>query len=64
METGVVKWFDPERGYGFISQDGGEEIFVHHSAVIMDKPLESGQDVQFEIVQGRKGTEAANVKIY
>jgi cold shock protein len=48
METGVVKWFDPRIGFGFIAQDGGEDIFVHHSAVQMEKKLESGQEVQFE----------------
>jgi cold shock protein len=64
VETGIVKWFDPNLGFGFIAQDGGEDIFVHHKAVAMDKQLEGGQEVQFEIVQGRKGNEAANVKIF
>lgn len=64
METGIVKWFDPKLGFGFISQDGGEDIFVHHTAVAMDKQLEGGQEVQFEIVEGRKGPQAANVKTY
>lgn len=64
METGVVKWFDPEKGFGFIAQDGGEDVFVHHSAVSMDKQLEAGQEVKFEIVSGRKGPQAANVTIY
>ncbi|SKA91141.1 cold-shock DNA-binding protein family [Clostridium sp. USBA 49] len=64
METGIVKWFNPEKGYGFISQDGGDDIFVHYTAVKMDKQLEAGNEVQFEIVQGRKGPQAANVKIY
>lgn len=64
METGIVKWFDPKLGFGFISQDGGEDIFVHHTAVAMDKQLEGGQEVQFEIVEGRKGPQAANVKTH
>lgn len=64
METGVVKWFDPRIGFGFIAQDGGEDVFVHHSQVLMEKQLESGQEVQFELVEGKKGPMAANVKIY
>lgn len=64
MVTGVVKWFDPKIGFGFIAQDEGEDVFVHHSAVQMDKQLEAGQEVQFEIVEGKKGPMAGNVNIY
>ncbi|MCM8709505.1 cold-shock protein [Clostridium sp. SYSU_GA19001] len=64
MQTGIVKWFDPRLGFGFIAQDGGEDIFVHHSGIAMDEQLEGGQEVQFEIVEGKKGPMAANVKRY
>ena len=63
MKTGTVKWFNAEKGYGFISIDGEDDVFVHYSAIKVDgfKTLEEGQQVQFEIVQGGKGPQAANV---
>jgi len=65
MATGRVKWFDDRKGYGFIEQeDGGQDVFVHFSALEGEgyKTLEEGQSVQFDIVQGEKGPQAANVK--
>ena len=63
MPTGRVKWFNAGKGYGFLEQDGGEDVFVHFSAIEGDgfKPLTAGQEVNFEIVQGAKGKQAANV---
>ena len=63
MKTGTVKWFNAEKGYGFISIDGEDDVFVHYSAIKAEgfKTLEEGQQVQFEIVQGGKGPQAANV---
>jgi len=63
MEKGTVKWFNSEKGYGFISRENGDDVFVHFSAITMDgfKTLEEGQAVQFEIVQGDKGPQATNV---
>lgn len=63
MEKGTVKWFNAEKGYGFISRENGDDVFVHFSAIAMDgfKTLEEGQSVQFEIVQGEKGPQATNV---
>ncbi len=63
MMQGKVKWFNSEKGFGFIEVDGGEDVFVHFSAIQTDgfKTLEDGQDVQFDIVQGDKGPQAANV---
>ncbi|MFZ5967966.1 MAG: cold-shock protein [Bacillota bacterium] len=63
MEKGTVKWFNGEKGYGFISRENGEDVFVHFSAITMDgyKTLEEGQAVEFEVVQGEKGPQATNV---
>jgi len=64
MAVGTVKWFNAEKGYGFISVEGGKDVFVHYSAINMDgyRTLQEGQRVQFDIVDGRKGPQAANVK--
>jgi len=63
MATGKVKWFNDAKGYGFIEQEGGEDVFVHFSAIQMDgfKTLAEGQAVQFEVKTGDKGLHAANV---
>lgn len=63
MEKGTVKWFNNEKGYGFISRENGEDVFVHFSAINVDgyKSLEEGQAVEFEVVQGEKGPQATNV---
>ncbi|AJC73310.1 MULTISPECIES: cold-shock protein [Thermotogaceae] len=63
MYNGTVKWFDSKKGYGFITRDNGEDVFVHFSAIKVDgfKTLREGQKVQFEIQQGSKGPQAVNV---
>ena len=63
MKTGTVKWFNAEKGYGFISIPGEDDVFVHFSAIQTDgfKTLDEGQEVQFEVVQGAKGPQASNV---
>jgi cold shock protein len=63
MQQGTVKWFNAEKGYGFIAVEGGEDVFVHFSAIQGDgfKTLEEGQRVSFEIVTGNRGAQAANV---
>ncbi len=63
MANGKVKWFNNSKGYGFIQQEDGTDIFVHFSAIQGDgyKTLEEGQTVEFEITQGPKGLQAANV---
>jgi CspA family cold shock protein len=60
---GPVKWFNAEKGYGFISVEGGDDVFVHFSAIQGDgfKTLEEGQQVEFDITQGNRGPQAANV---
>ena len=63
MANGKVKWFNAEKGYGFIESEDGTDVFVHFSAIEMDgyKTLEEGAEVQFDIVDGQKGDQAANV---
>jgi CspA family cold shock protein len=62
-EQGTVKWFNGSKGYGFIERDGGEDVFVHYSAIIGDgfKNLDEGQRVEFSVVQGQKGPQAQDV---
>ena len=64
MAQGKVKWFNDAKGYGFIEQEGGEDVFVHFSAIQADgfKSLAEGQQVTFEVVQGPKGLQAASVQ--
>jgi CspA family cold shock protein len=64
LAQGTVKWFSNEKGYGFIEREGGEDVFVHFSAITQEgyKSLTEGQRVEFEVVQGPKGAQAANVQ--
>jgi cold shock protein len=65
VATGTVKWFSSEKGYGFISQEGGPDVFVHYSAIEGQgyRNLEENQKVEFEVTQGQKGPQAANVRL-
>ncbi len=64
MATGIVKWFSSQKGYGFIVQENGPDVYVHHSAIQGEgsKSLEENQQVEFDITEGPKGPQAANVR--
>ena len=64
VASGTVKWFNSEKGYGFIAQTDGEDVFVHHSAIQMNgyRSLEEGQSVEFELKEGPKGLQAVEVR--
>ncbi|HHY99679.1 MAG TPA: cold-shock protein [Sedimentibacter sp.] len=65
MKTGTVKWFDSAKGFGFITSDEGNDVFVHFTAIVADgfKTLEEGQKVNFDVVEGARGPQAANVTV-
>jgi CspA family cold shock protein len=65
MTVGTVKWFNADKGYGFIAPESGEDVFVHFSAIQATgyRSLEEGQVVEFDITQGQKGPQAANVRL-
>ena len=64
MNTGKVKWFNADKGFGFIERENGNDVFVHYSAIESDgfKTLDEGQTVSFDVVEGSKGPQAANVR--
>jgi len=63
-EKGTIKWFNSEKGFGFIKRDSGEDVFVHHTSIAGSgfKTLNEGEEVEFEVTQGPKGLQAANVR--
>ncbi len=63
MARGKVKWFNPQKGYGFIEVEGSRDVFVHYSAIRMDgfKTLQEGQPVEFDLIEGERGPQALNV---
>ena len=65
MAKGQVKWFDQKKGYGFITREDGDDLFVHYSAINGDgfKTLDEGDEVEFEITEGKKGLQATNVTV-
>jgi CspA family cold shock protein len=65
MAVGTVKWFNADKGYGFIASDGGEDVFVHFTAIQATgyRSLNEGQIVEFDVEPGRKGAQAANVRV-
>ncbi len=65
MATGTVKWFNDAKGFGFIAQEGGEDVFCHHTAIQSDgfRTLQEGQKVEFDVARGPKGLQAQNVRV-
>lgn len=63
MNNGTVKWFNADKGFGFIEREGADDVFVHFSAIQTDgfKTLEEGQEVEFDVVEGQKGLQAENI---